>query len=159
MNNKQTCKHPNKQIIDSREFVDGMPYYYCPDCKADSGGIGKNPFSWPAERGENRRKHTVEARMCSCDFDSEPCELYRFKQRKARKLHCCLECGATIQSGETYLYGTGLFEGEWFEDHTCLLCERIRKDFCAPIGSLRDVLFEALGFDYVTGEEYNDSIT
>ena len=94
----------------------------------------------------------MEASMCSCDFEGEPISPCTITVRKARKEWKCAECGEPIKPGEKYEHLKGLSEGEWFEVRTCIMCERIRKNFCAPIGCLQDELYEALGFNYVTGE-------
>jgi hypothetical protein len=95
----------------------------------------------------------MEASMCSCDFDGEPIYPCTLSKRKARKPHKCEECGEPIKPGETYEHLKGLCDGYWVEWKTCTLCERIRRDFCAPLGCLQDELYYALGFNYVTGEE------
>jgi len=94
----------------------------------------------------------MEAGMCSCDFDGECADVFVSKVRKARKPHRCIECDAEIVPGELHEWGKYLLDGEWGEDRTCMTCVRIRRDFCAPVGCLRDELVEHLGFDYVTGE-------
>lgn len=98
----------------------------------------------------------MEAGMCSCDYDGCECDLVKIERRKARKAHRCVECGEPIEPGTYYEHARCLCEGEWSSDATCIPCSRIRKNFCAPIGALRDELIFALGFDYVTGEEVPD---
>jgi hypothetical protein len=94
----------------------------------------------------------MEAGMCSCDFDGEPYRVWKEKERRARKTHRCDECDGLIKPGEMYYWFRG-FCDSWEEWHVCLLCEAIRRDYCAPLGCLREELKYALGFDYVTGEE------
>lgn len=100
----------------------------------------------------------MEVGACSCDFDYDwIAEIHTEKEVTARKEHSCLECDAKINVGDkyTYVFQAG-GDNETFEGHFCIPCERIRKDFCAPYGMLRAQVWEYLGFDYVTGEEYDD---
>jgi hypothetical protein len=78
---------------------------------------------------------------------------------KARKDHKCCECGDIIKKGDIYEYVSGKWEGEFDTYKTCMICSRIRKDYCAPFGWLRDDLWDCLGVDYITGkiaEHYDD---
>jgi hypothetical protein len=65
----------------------------------------------------------------------------------------CCECGEKIELGQKYHYLTGVADGRWVTYRTCVPCERIRRDFCCCIGSLRYDLWYELDFDYVTGKE------
>ncbi len=56
------------------------------------------------------------------------CEWVRF--RKARKKHCCCECGKTIQVGEQYEYSSGIWEGEPVSHKTCGYCADLRNLAC-----------------------------
>lgn len=95
----------------------------------------------------------MEAEMCSCDFDdARPLSPCAVKIVKARKEHMCDECEETIKPGEQYESIRGKCEEGWIEHKTCIPCQRIRKNFCAPLGCLKDELEAALGFNYVTGE-------
>lgn len=42
--------------------------------------------------------------------------------RKARKQHTCVECGQQITKGETYLYHSGVWDGEPASFKQCRLC-------------------------------------
>lgn len=94
----------------------------------------------------------METGMCSCDYDGESFDYFDVCIRKARKEHTCCECMAKILPGEKYEYLKGAFDGGWDTYKTCLPCSRIRKDFCSPMGNLREELIEFLGFDYLTNE-------
>jgi hypothetical protein len=96
----------------------------------------------------------MEAAACTCDFEyDEIAALHREKVVTARKEHTCLECGEKIRPGEKYHYYFQVSEsGDWWQGHVCTPCERIRTNFCAPFGMLREMIYEYLEFDYVTGE-------
>jgi hypothetical protein len=69
---------------------------------------------------------------CSCfidDWGDDGCDVYRAKMKKARKKFECYECGADINPGDRYEHAKGLYDGNWFECHTCLLCVEIRDCF------------------------------
>lgn len=91
----------------------------------------------------------MEASFCSCDYDYDPPEFFIFREKKARKVHRCCECGAEIQIGEQYERIAGKWDGEISVFKTCLTCSRIRVDYCAPFTMLRVTLFEGLGCDYL----------
>ena len=92
----------------------------------------------------------MEAGFCSCDYDDyEPPEFLLARDIKARKQHQCCECGEPIQPGDTYEKVTGKWNGEIGCYKTCLPCSRIRLDFCAPLGRLRETLWEGLQVDYL----------
>lgn len=93
---------------------------------------------------------SMEAGACSCDFDYDwVAEVHREETRTARKEHKCYECRAPILPGQKYVYVFQAGDGETFSAHFCLPCERIRRDFCAPYGMLRETLWDLLGFDYL----------
>ena len=101
----------------------------------------------------------MEASMCSCDSwdgDAEPSAWWCETWPKARKPHHCGECGDTIPIGAQHQAIRGCdSEGPWTH-RTCMTCARIRRDYCAPLGCLRDELWEALGIDLVTGRTMED---
>lgn len=93
---------------------------------------------------------------CVCSVDYDAAQVYNEKTVKARKEHKCCECGETIQRGESYEYVSGLWDGSWDHYRTCEMCVRIRDDLCCGgfiFGELRETIWEAFDFDYVTGEE------
>lgn len=87
-----------------------------------------------------------------CDSDGEPATFYDTKDIKARKRHKCCECGGKIEPGQVYKYVIGIWDGDLSTFKTCLVCSRIARDFCCEHGSLREHLWDVLGFDYVTGK-------
>lgn len=97
---------------------------------------------------------------CSVWDDGDMPVIYREDAYRARHQYRCCECKAFIKPGEMYSYITGLWPGQgWASFRTCLPCARIRNDLCSdgsPIGALRDIIRECLGFDYVTGEHTTD---
>jgi len=95
----------------------------------------------------------METEFCSCDYyDSDPVEMWREKWPKARKSYRCIECGCEIKSGEQYQAISYKAEDQFWYEKTCATCARIRRDYCAPLGCLRDEIWYALGIDYITGE-------
>jgi hypothetical protein len=86
-------------------------------------------------------------------------QINRTTMRKARKQHCCVECGDPVLPGEQYEENTQIVDEQWQVYRTCLLCCRIRNDLscgCFVFGDLREAIWDQMGFDYVTGKE--DSI-
>lgn len=68
---------------------------------------------------------------CICNFyDDGVSQFYKSKTVKAGKHHKCCECRCIIKPGEQYEYTKGLFENRWFRAKTCLVCMKIRDDFC-----------------------------
>jgi hypothetical protein len=62
--------------------------------------------------------------MCRIDYADE-CDGLWFLEpgpRRARKAHHCQDCGRTIEPGETYTYGKGLSEGDFFVAKMCEQC-------------------------------------
>lgn len=95
---------------------------------------------------------------CIClldNYDGAQAEVCTETYRTARKEHRCCECGGTIQPGAVYEYVRGLWDGYWSTFKTCLPCARIRQDYCCSwtYGTLRETLWDAMDFDYVTGAE------
>jgi len=92
---------------------------------------------------------------CVCSMDHEGADVSGTMIITARKKHTCCECGEAISPGERYEVISGLWEGSWDRYKTCLPCQRIRDDLCSCgylFGGLREAIWEALGFDYVSGE-------
>jgi hypothetical protein len=55
----------------------------------------------------------------------EGSSVYRLVHRKARKAHVCCECREAINPGDEYEYATGLQDGAWWDQTTCLACADI----------------------------------
>jgi hypothetical protein len=97
--------------------------------------------------------------VCACGDDYDMPEVYRESFHIARKTHICCECDGEIKPGEKYHRAEGVWAGEWQTYKTCLPCHRIREDFCKDgwgFGELQDVIWECLGFNYVTREEVEE---
>lgn len=54
-------------------------------------------------------------------YDDYP-EFYDSVVRKARKAHKCDECGKPIEPGQLYYYGSGKFDGDFYEIKECRRC-------------------------------------
>ena len=99
---------------------------------------------------------------CTCIYDPsgdyECAAIFEAKvitARKTKRPHVCCECNEVISPGEQYERISGLWEGEWSHFKTCMGCRAIRNDLCACghiYGTLREVIREEMGFDYVTGK-------
>ncbi len=91
---------------------------------------------------------------CSCDSDCLN-DIEDMRKPVARKQWDCCECGEPIEPGQRYQLYTILCEGAWSKHRTCLPCARIRTDLCTcwHFGELHTVIWECLGFDYLTGED------
>lgn len=63
--------------------------------------------------------------------DWDPCEVYTETWRKARKTHCCYECGYTIGAGEKYVVVFTIFEGEPGSYKVCWFCHTMSKALTA----------------------------
>lgn len=59
--------------------------------------------------------------MCRID-ECERVEIFRDKDRRARKEHKCSECYRAIAAGETYRFECGMCEGEFETYRTCSHC-------------------------------------
>ena len=106
---------------------------------------------------------------CTCEVDyyaddSEPLKCSSVVIRKANKGHVCLECGEVIPKGARYerFSSLSVHDEIWWTAKTCMTCVRIRDSYFKNghvVGTLRDVLRECLGMDYVTGEMDEDHDT
>ena len=97
----------------------------------------------------------MEAGMCSCDFDFEPCDVLEYKIVKARKEHKCDECCTLIKPGTNYQRIKALWEGSWENMKRCVPCSKIAKEYCCSIigrGAVHAWCWEYLGVDLKTGE-------
>lgn len=61
-----------------------------------------------------------------CSYGEEP-EVFDAYTRKALKQHACSECARKIQSGETYEYASGKWEGVWRTYKTCAQCFEAKR--------------------------------
>ncbi len=59
---------------------------------------------------------------CSCDYDGDAPDIWKFTKRKANKQHKCTDCGGVIKPGETYEYLFMVFEGDTSIDKRCPDC-------------------------------------
>lgn len=76
--------------------------------------------------------------------------------RVAQRPHVCCECRTWIEPGERYERSyEGAPNAERWTERTCMVCAQTHNDFCRSWirGRLRVVLWDALGADYVTGED------
>ena len=62
--------------------------------------------------------------MC---VDYDPPDVFRVNDRTAAKQHRCIECGRTIEPGETYRYAVGLSEGWWWKAKQCAQCAQASR--------------------------------
>lgn len=70
-----------------------------------------------------------------CSFDAETVQVYREQQRRARKLHNCEVCGATIAPGTLYRYTSWVHEGTASDAKTCAWCSAVLDLFRHEHGS------------------------
>jgi hypothetical protein len=78
------------------------------------------------------------------DFD-EPCEFYQETERKAAKPHKCCECRQPIPRGAKYTRITGKYDGTFFSESTCRICDRIVKSLVRggyALGTLWELIHE-----------------
>lgn len=59
--------------------------------------------------------------------DMEPCDHWEEHKQKARKVHTCSDCLATIQRGEIYTAVKGIDNGEWFRLKECSACNEFKS--------------------------------
>lgn len=72
---------------------------------------------------------------CGVCIGSEPdgmCDFYNKETRKARKEHTCCECHRIIHRGEVYVASAGKYDGDFFSDKTCAICDEIKMTFIDP---------------------------
>ena len=68
---------------------------------------------------------------CYCDFEMPSFSATNI--RKARKVHRCEACNYRIQSGETYEYTVGKWDGEFQAFATCAGCLQLREYVSAHV--------------------------
>lgn len=92
--------------------------------------------------------------QCSCEMGLEP-TFTHVRIVIARKEHECIECKEAIYIGQQFEMVRGHWEDIGHNWHaTCIPCQSIRDTYCEcyVYGKLKDVLWDCLGFDYVTGQ-------
>jgi len=95
---------------------------------------------------------------CDCstdqDFEASP-RCFSETEVTARKPWKCCECHQLIPVGTRHEAASGIWQGTWDTQRTCLPCAQIRKDYCAcgwVYGGLEEAIWECLGENYITGE-------
>lgn len=92
--------------------------------------------------------------MCAID-DAEGWQFGSIEQRRARKPHCCIECGREIAAGEQYQYARGYYDGSWYTYRSCRNCTAARTWLVIECGgSLFHGLSEELQEHWDYGSEY-----
>lgn len=87
------------------------------------------------------------------------------EERKARKIHLCVECRGSILIGELYHYYSGAWEGRGFSEKRCATCDDIYHRYISEsncmdderpaLGDLRRELVESDLFDLQRAFEEN----
>jgi len=87
---------------------------------------------------------------CSCDFD-DFVEMHAQTTPIARRDHKCGCCGSVLPKGQRYVRDTYKWDGKFHADKTCVPCNQIRNDFCAPMGGrdFREHIRECLGHECI----------
>ena len=94
---------------------------------------------------------------CSCDIDFG-LRVVHARTVTTRKAWTCVECGERLPIGTEVRMETLLdasVERFCRPAVTCVPCARLRDDYCGKcflIGTLRELISQNEGFDYVTGE-------
>jgi hypothetical protein len=84
--------------------------------------------------------------MCMADYsDGDSATFFSESTQKARKVHCCLECGREISKGETYRKYFGIYDGSPFGGKICQHCEVLAKWLSDNCGGY---LYEAIVEDF-----------
>lgn len=81
------------------------------------------------------------------DFDG-PIEMFECNEVKARKDHKCTECRRVIPKGSLYERTSGLFDGDFFTEHTCMDCADIRAAFNCGDGVAIGELWESMVYAF-----------
>jgi hypothetical protein len=58
-----------------------------------------------------------------CFYQDESPEFYEQSIRKARREHRCEGCHKPIARGDLYVYGSGKYDGDFYDFKTCGVCE------------------------------------
>ena len=83
--------------------------------------------------------------MCECITPSA----FNAKIRKAIKKHQCCECDQSINTGETYQYCSGVWDGAPDSYKTCISCLTLRENYTSETGEC--IAFEHLR-ESISGE-------
>ncbi len=83
---------------------------------------------------------------CSCEIDTycddgESVELYKSKEKTARKQHKCHECSAVISPGDKYKFTSYKYDGEFWQERTCGDCLSAIAQFYSG-GAYSGILWE-----------------
>ena len=74
-----------------------------------------------------------------CDYDQ--LEAYKHILRRARKQHKCCECTGKIETGESYHYHSGCWDGTAKSWKICQQCNDLRCNHDLAFGYLFDAIF------------------
>ena len=75
-----------------------------------------------------------------CDFDLEPCDLWRMSEvKKCRKLHRCDCCHGPINAGSHYWILFSACDGEASKEKECDQCHEMAEAFSDHDGHCRSV--------------------
>lgn len=98
---------------------------------------------------------------CACvpGYDCDGPDLERWKIRKARKPHRCVECNREIAPGERYEYASSCYDGSWSHYATCLDCVSVAGAFFCDgllIGGMWLMLKDHI--EYLNGAIHSDCL-
>ena len=105
---------------------------------------------------------------CSTVDVEQSVEVFTEAKRTARKRHICGECREPILPKQKYWSETGLWEDTWHTFRTCLICHKIREDFCCGFtyGSVHAEIKECMNavkfeddgkWDWITGKQKQET--
>lgn len=86
--------------------------------------------------------------FCACDYDSDPVDISRWEERRARKPYRCDECTGPISPGDRHSVNVVLYDGGWSTYRICAPCMDgpvafVEKNCgCVPWGGLSEHLVE-----------------
>lgn len=69
-----------------------------------------------------------------CFIDGDRCEVWRETERRARKVHTCASCGASVPQGELYVRHFSVGDGYVCDVAVCRPCADARAEFVAEHG-------------------------
>lgn len=62
-------------------------------------------------------------------FEGTEPQAFNETKRKARKDHKCCECHSVIPKGDSYIYASGIWDGEPNSYKTCSICDDARREY------------------------------